>query len=140
MKILCPKCYGYGAYRSQSFPDILVHKCDESLLEVAHIYNNFIVSLESEFINYNNHSIVRTNIFDNAFSKNKSLSLKANSNFILIDNKILLEIEGLNLLKIHELKHLEVKSFKEILKYLHKQNYFSENMLTYNLGISETPF
>lgn len=165
-KIKCPICGKLGAYKSQYYRDIIVHKCKDTLIEVGTIdvNNNFVPKLISEYSFDLKKYKVEIESFDfktfyerddfEPFSKNLTFSqgnfeifnciIKNNlginvTNFIIIVGDK--ELRNNSIISKSPIDHDLIDEVSiDILKFLVDKKRIIANRLAYDMGIVDVPF
>lgn len=165
-KIKCPICGKLGAYKSQYYRDVVVHKCKDTLIEVGiiDINNNFIPKVISEYSFDLNKYKVEIESLDvktfykrddlESFSKNLKFSqgnfeifnciIKNDSgntitNFIIIVGDK--ELRNNSIISKNPIDHDLIDEVSiDILKFLVDKKRIIANRLAYDMGIVDVPF
>ena len=129
----CPECGKSNAYLSQYYNNIIVHKCNDQLNEVGQLIEGIPFSNKVSFNINEIDCLINENINKQKF--NKMLVLKYRNNIILKCN-----LKGLSVNQINIIDQNYKDEAIVVMKELFKKKIFSENLITYEWKITETPF
>lgn len=162
-KFNCPKCNQYGAYESSHYKGVLVHKCSNILEEVGSVNGDNLIL--NDFIKINDcfsYSKCKSlKSIDNEVKKGfiedllsipddldfKYILLKYQNNvkyLIAIKNDELYDICFPSTPRLFDYQKMAIVHFDsdltKALKEIFKHNLLKENKISYDYGITDTPF